>query len=192
MSGSAKGHPNKPFSEPAAPKYGKGKPKQQDVKILHINVRSVRRKIDELEAFLADENIDVLCLTEHWLTKEEMELVHLQRYMMRGSSERKHFTGNFDTFLESLEVILTQFSTNSIAGNIVNHIPDLHLDPVNNIDLLVPLPLFSFSEVTFNEVRDVEMESERKIVTRDTSSLSSSPVDFTETRRGLDFYSCSH
>ncbi|CAH1979548.1 unnamed protein product [Acanthoscelides obtectus] len=186
MSGSAKGHPNKPFSEPAAPKYGKGKPKQQDVKILHINVRSVRRKIDELEAFLADENIDVLCLTEHWLTKEEMELVHLQRYMMRGSSERKHFTD----LLQG--ILIPSWNPWSIAGNIVNHIPDLHLDPVNNIDLLVPLPLFSFSEVTFNEVRDVEMESERKIVTRDTSSLSSSPVDFTETRRGLDFYSCSH
>ncbi|CAH2002399.1 unnamed protein product [Acanthoscelides obtectus] len=81
-----------PFSEPAAPKYGKGKPKQQEVKILLINVRSLRRKIDELEAFLVDEDIDVPCLTEHWLTKEEMEVVHLQGYMMRGSSERKDFT----------------------------------------------------------------------------------------------------
>ncbi|CAH1969186.1 unnamed protein product [Acanthoscelides obtectus] len=89
------GHPNKPFSELAAPKYGKGKPKQQEVKILHINVRSLRRKIDELEAFLVDEDIDVLCLTEHWLTKEEMEVVHLQGYMMRGSSERKDFTASF-------------------------------------------------------------------------------------------------
>ncbi|CAH1989310.1 unnamed protein product [Acanthoscelides obtectus] len=42
-----------------------------------------------------------------------------------------------------------------ITGNIVNHIPNVHVDPVNNIDFLEPPPLFSFSEVTFNEIRDV-------------------------------------
>ncbi|CAH1967448.1 unnamed protein product [Acanthoscelides obtectus] len=145
MSGSvAKGHPNKPFSELAAPKYGKGKPKQQEVKILHINVRSLRRKIDELEAFLVDEDIDVLCLTEHWLTKEEMEVVHLQGYMMKGFSERKDFTGNFDTFLESMEGILTQLSRNRqiiLAGDFNVSFNTLDVNTSKLCDLLASFGL---------------------------------------------------
>ncbi|CAH1969901.1 unnamed protein product [Acanthoscelides obtectus] len=176
MSGSvAKGHPNKPFSELAAPKYGKGKPKQQEVKILHINVRSLRRKIDELEAFLVDEDIDLLCLTEHWLTKEEMEVVHLQGYMMRGSSERKDFTGNFDTFLESMEGILTQLSRNRqiiLAGDFNTYnMSDL---PLKLVDMTEG-ELYAELENIYSEMEQSRINGEE--IPSDCESLASSRDD---------------
>ena len=39
-------------------------------KIAHINIQSLRNKIDQLNIFLHDNNIDVLCVTESWLTSD--------------------------------------------------------------------------------------------------------------------------
>ena len=38
--------------------------------LFHLNIQSVNSKIEELEIFLEQENIDILCLTEHWLKNE--------------------------------------------------------------------------------------------------------------------------
>ncbi|CAG9772239.1 unnamed protein product [Ceutorhynchus assimilis] len=48
--------------------------------LLHYNVRSLRNKVDNLEAALGDANIDIVCLTEHWLIEEELAVLSLDGY----------------------------------------------------------------------------------------------------------------
>lgn len=71
----------KPFSETSAPENGNSKQKQA-VKMLHINARSLRKKTDETEANLADKGIDILCITEHWLTNYEINVVQIHGYKL--------------------------------------------------------------------------------------------------------------
>lgn len=40
--------------------------------IVYQNIQCLRNKIEEVEEMTAKENIDVLCLTEHWLSREEV------------------------------------------------------------------------------------------------------------------------
>ena len=40
------------------------------LKIAHLNIQSLRNKIDHLNILLHDNNIDILCITETWLTNE--------------------------------------------------------------------------------------------------------------------------
>lgn len=59
------------------------------INILHCNVRSAKNKIHEIEASLQDINVDVVCLTEHWLNKEEIDLFSLNDYRVASSSARQ-------------------------------------------------------------------------------------------------------
>lgn len=56
-------------------------------------MRSLRKKSDELEAFLADKCADVLCLTEHWMAEDELQSVRLQGYQLGSFSCRQQTTG---------------------------------------------------------------------------------------------------
>lgn len=46
-------------------------PHSDILKIFHINVQSIRNKVNTLEAHVFDNNIDVLCINEHWLSQQE-------------------------------------------------------------------------------------------------------------------------
>lgn len=94
----AKGSNNKPFSEHTAPEEGTkptkyAEPSNCTLRILHVNVRSLRKKVDELEAYVVDKDIDIICFTEHWMKDEEIKTLKIQGYSIRSSSARKQFLG---------------------------------------------------------------------------------------------------
>lgn len=84
----AHGSTDKPFSEPSTPDNGEHSAQEematsrarQSAKILHINVRSLKNKIDELEAVLVDKDFHDICVTEHWLRAEEIFVPQLKGY----------------------------------------------------------------------------------------------------------------
>nr|CAI5853499.1 unnamed protein product [Callosobruchus analis] len=45
--------------------------KQKNLKVLHLNVQSLRSKTLELEIFLKENDISIVCLNEHWLKSDE-------------------------------------------------------------------------------------------------------------------------
>ncbi|KAK9501785.1 hypothetical protein O3M35_012456 [Rhynocoris fuscipes] len=63
------------------------------IKIMHHNVCSVRNKLSTLEVFVCERNIDVICLTEHWLTELEMPYYVLDGYYICSSFSRKQYKG---------------------------------------------------------------------------------------------------
>lgn len=52
------------------------------LKLLHLNIRSLGNKIDALDIELASLNdtIDILCITEHWLSKEHQEMLVVNNF----------------------------------------------------------------------------------------------------------------
>uniref|UniRef100_A0A1Y1NEK0 Endonuclease/exonuclease/phosphatase domain-containing protein n=1 Tax=Photinus pyralis TaxID=7054 RepID=A0A1Y1NEK0_PHOPY len=48
--------------------------------IMHINVQCLRNKCLELESIAHAHDYDVLCINEHWLRKEEIEVLSIQGY----------------------------------------------------------------------------------------------------------------
>ncbi|CAH0560621.1 unnamed protein product [Brassicogethes aeneus] len=49
-----------------------GRRETRSVTLFHINARSLKYKINELEAFLADKNIDIVCVTEYRFKEDEV------------------------------------------------------------------------------------------------------------------------
>lgn len=48
--------------------------------VYHINIQSIRQKCDVLNAFLIDKNYDIVCITEHWLSYDEVDSIHFDGY----------------------------------------------------------------------------------------------------------------
>lgn len=65
----AKGNDRKPFSESSAPiPFSETINVNEEVgvvRLFHVNAQSVKNKVSELEAFLSDKNVTILCLSEH-------------------------------------------------------------------------------------------------------------------------------
>lgn len=77
--------------------------------ILHLNVRSLRGKRGQLEAFIADRNLDVICLSEHWLQDEEIcSAVWLENYNCVSHFARSSFVGG------GVAIFVRNFNSNSI------------------------------------------------------------------------------
>lgn len=55
------------------------KPKH-NLKICFLNIQCLRNKVHLLDAFLIDGSYDVVCLSEHWLTADEIECVSITNY----------------------------------------------------------------------------------------------------------------
>lgn len=51
------------------------------MKILQLNIQSIRNKLLELEQFCNLENIDIICVSEHWLVSEEVDLYTPQGFL---------------------------------------------------------------------------------------------------------------
>ena len=88
---------NKPFSEFTAPKPNQAESKsnapdssREKVRILHINIRSLRNKVEYVENFVVDQNIDVICLTEHWWNQEEINCLNIDGYKVAASYSRNN------------------------------------------------------------------------------------------------------
>lgn len=56
-----------------------------DVRILHVNIQSMRRKILDLEVLISEGSYDVICINEHWLKSEELSLVNVEGYHVISS-----------------------------------------------------------------------------------------------------------
>lgn len=96
----AQGSHHKPFYESSAPINGKKpfleqvtKTAKQNLIVMHINVKSLRHKVNEIESFIADKDVDILCITEHWLKEEEIKVLYFQNYKVAAYSTRHQCTG---------------------------------------------------------------------------------------------------
>lgn len=67
--------------------------KETVIRLFHLNIQSLRNKINLLEGFLADKEIDVLCLSEHWLKREELNNIRVADYTTATGSCRNQFRG---------------------------------------------------------------------------------------------------
>ena len=58
------------------------------MRILFLNIQSIRNKINLLEAILHNHNFSVLCISEHWLTSDETECVTINNFRVADSFSR--------------------------------------------------------------------------------------------------------
>nr|CAI5831994.1 unnamed protein product [Callosobruchus analis] len=75
--------------------------------------QSIRNKIQELEAFLNDSDISIVCLTEHHLTNNEIESLNVSGYTIASSFARQKL-------LKGGSLILAKSNINCTAINKVN------------------------------------------------------------------------
>lgn len=52
------------------------------VKVFHLNIQCLSNKSDELAGWLSQEDFDVLALSEHWLTNEQIKTVSLPNFVL--------------------------------------------------------------------------------------------------------------
>nr|CAI5841041.1 unnamed protein product [Callosobruchus analis] len=65
------------------------------IELFHINCQSVRNKIQELEAFLVDSAISIVCLTEHHLSKSEIDTCCIQGFKNKYCSSILDFLSTY-------------------------------------------------------------------------------------------------
>lgn len=66
--------------------------KEEDLLILfHQNIQCLRNKVGELEVYIDSQKDrpDVICLTEHWMTEEEIKFIKIQGYQLKSFFTRK-------------------------------------------------------------------------------------------------------
>lgn len=61
---------------------------------MHHNVQSLFNKLPFIEILAEDKsyNLDVLCFSEHWLTKSEINNTQIQNFYLAGSYSRQIYT----------------------------------------------------------------------------------------------------
>ena len=63
----------------------------QICKLLNVNIQSIYNKSDELSVILERENIDVACVTEHWLNDENTDNIKIDGYELISHFSRTTF-----------------------------------------------------------------------------------------------------
>lgn len=66
---------------------------QKHFKILYLNSRSIKNKMDELEIIIQDLKVDVLVITETWLSKEEEKYYNFNSFSSIYSSRKERGGG---------------------------------------------------------------------------------------------------
>ena len=68
--------------------------KQATVSIFHRNVQAVNNKVLELNMILQTElgEVDVLCLSEHWLKEDYIKLISIDDYNLTSKFSRSNST----------------------------------------------------------------------------------------------------
>ena len=57
--------------------------------IIHQNIQCITNKIQQLDIFLSDHNADVLLLSEHWQSDDQIDLINLQNFNLCASFNRQ-------------------------------------------------------------------------------------------------------
>jgi DNA-binding FrmR family transcriptional regulator len=78
------------------PKYSRNKCNKCDdinrsFKIFHQNIRGIKGKINELMISLLNDELSIICLSEHHLNVEEMDVTHIPKYKFGSGYGRKMF-----------------------------------------------------------------------------------------------------
>ena len=85
----------------------------QILKILHLNIQSVRSKQSELEQIVNQGQYHVVALCEHWLNDSEIETFNLENYEQCTTFCRENLRGG-----ETMLINETQFSMTAISSPI--------------------------------------------------------------------------
>ncbi|KAG5892698.1 hypothetical protein JTB14_011158 [Gonioctena quinquepunctata] len=74
--------------------------------IMHFNIQGLSNKCDSINILLTTQKMDIICLDEHWLKKEELEVTVIKNYKLISSFTRtEHERGGRCIFIrEELEV----------------------------------------------------------------------------------------
>lgn len=91
------------------------------LRIIHQNVRSLGNCTKELEVFLAEEGaIDFACVSEHWQTKEQLNLLNIKGFSLVASYCRdagEH--GGAAVFCRDSLVVKSNNKINSLSQKLV-------------------------------------------------------------------------
>ena len=68
-------------------------PYHSNLSVFHLNIRSLRHKIGELEVLLSTIHPDIVVLCEHWLWDVEIPFIKLKDYILATSFCRKTTVG---------------------------------------------------------------------------------------------------
>ena len=60
-----------------------------EIILCNVNVQSLLNKVDEIEVFSKVENVDIICITEHWLKNKNVCDVNIPSYKICS-----HFSRN--------------------------------------------------------------------------------------------------
>ena len=61
-----------------------------DLKVYHQNIRGMKGKLDHLSNFLYSDPPHIVCLTEHHLNDQEINLIAFDQYKLSAKFCRKH------------------------------------------------------------------------------------------------------
>ena len=96
--------------------------KAKGVKIVHLNIRSLFKKIDQLRLILIDSNIDIITLSETWLHQNiDSQLINIQGYSVNRLDRELKYThkkrgGRLVAYIKnSIEV--NTYNSESISSN---------------------------------------------------------------------------
>jgi hypothetical protein len=84
------------------------------LKIFHQNIRGLRNKKNELLCHIQHDSPHVVCLSEHHLNQNELDLLHMDNYTLGSKYCRKNFQKGgvcifFQTHLQAMNVNLDKF-----------------------------------------------------------------------------------
>lgn len=52
------------------------------LRLCHQNIQSLGTSLGELEKFITVNNIDILCITEHWKKEEQLQRIHVDQFKL--------------------------------------------------------------------------------------------------------------
>lgn len=68
-----------------------GNSKPNKLNVLHFNIRGLTNKVSDLDIILDNLKVDLVCLSEHWLTVTDIEFINIQGFALVSSFCRSEF-----------------------------------------------------------------------------------------------------
>lgn len=87
-------------------------------------MQCLRNKLPEIETVLEDYNLDILCVNEHWLTKQELQIYVPHGYIIGNKFCRNDSpNGGSCIFYKKMALILNQLMyCRSVLKNVVKYV----------------------------------------------------------------------